>query len=110
MVPVTEVLREGPLGDVEIDEEHTPPGSVTVTVAVAMLTVDNTVVVAQEVTVDAGHCELVGDKVSEPVAVPLGSLEVGESDVDDDGPGPPEDVGEPVVDVPVCSRPHSSKL
>jgi hypothetical protein len=104
-VPVVEGLGEGPSDDEETDEEHPPP-SVTVTVAVATLTVDTTVVVAaQEVTVDAGHCELVGDRVSESVAVPLVPPEV------EEGPGPPEEVGELVMVVmPDCPKPHSSKL
>ena len=116
-VPVAEVLGEGPSGDEETGEEHPPP-SVTVTVAVATLTVDTTVVVAaQDVTVDARHCELVKDSVSESIAVPPvppevedGSgpfvpLEVAE------GPATPEDVGELVMVVmPDCPKPHSSKL
>jgi len=90
MVPVFEVLCEVP--------------AVTVTVAVAMLIVDTTAVVAQEVMVDAGHCELVGDKVSESVAVPLVAVEV-------EGLGPGEDDGELViVDMPDWGKPHSSRL
>jgi hypothetical protein len=116
-VPVAEVLGEDPSGDEEPDEEHPPP-SVTVTVAVATLMVDTTVVVAaQEVTVDARHCELVGDSVSESVAVPPVPPEVEDGSGPsvppevDEGPGPPDDVGELVMVVmPDCAKPHSSKL
>lgn len=104
---VSEVLPEGPLRDEEeSDEEHPPPCSVTVTVVAATVKV----VVAHDVTVDAGHSESVGDKDPVLVAVPLVLPEVSEPE-DGEGPGPPENVAELVIEeVPDCGTPHSSRL
>jgi hypothetical protein len=81
-------------------EEHPSP-AVTVT---GTLTVDITVVVAQEVTVDtAGHCEVEVTVDESFVPVPVVSLDPELDEVED---GPPEIV---VVAVPP-GRPHSSRL
>ncbi len=56
-VIVVEVVEVVPGGTIWV--EHPGPSNVTVTVVAAMLTVEMTVVV--EVTVDAGHSELVVD-------------------------------------------------
>ena len=113
------MLPEGPLCDGEV---HPSPRSVTVT---AKLTVDNTVVVAHEVTVAfVPHSPSLVDEGPELVPVPLVVLGVEDSDVeevDDLGPpdelGPPEDaVKDDVEDVNdpedelVVGTPHSSKL
>jgi len=110
IVPVSDVLYEGTLRDKEVEEEHPPPGAVTVTVVAAMLMVDITVVVPQEVTVDARQCDSLVDSVSPwlLVAVPLVVVEVDGLDIEEDGP--PEDVGELVADEVPCGTPHSSKL
>lgn len=115
----TEVLPEDPLCDGEV---HPSPRSVTVT---AKLTVDNTVVVAHEVTVAfVPHSPSLVDEGPELVPVPLVVLGVEDSDVEEVGEvgapdelGPPEDaVKDDVEDVDdpedelVVGTPHSSKL
>jgi hypothetical protein len=77
--------------------------------------VDNTVVVAHEVTVAfVPHPSSLVDKDPELVPVPLVVLGVEDSDVDEgDEMGPPEDAVEDADDPEdelVVSTPHSSKL
>lgn len=113
IVPEVDVLPGGPVRDEEMVEEHPSPWAVTVTVTVPTLTVDTTVVVDHEVTVDAGHCESVVDRVLE-VTVSLVLVDVEEPDLGvEEELGPSEEVGRPVVDddeVLAGGTPHSSKL
>lgn len=96
--------------------------------AAAKLKVDTIVVVAHEVTMEPGQCELLVDSgpvlVVDSLAVdllvdsPVDALvepdavsDVWDPDVVVDGPGPLEDVGELVVaDEVETGTPHSSKL
>ena len=114
MIVVPDVVEVVPGGPVWV-EEHPPTSSVTVTVVAAMLTVEMTVVVDHEVTVDAGHCELVvDDNVWEvELEVELVLVLVSVTDVEE----PPEVVDvvlvlveDEVVDEVEGGRPHSSRL
>ena len=109
VLEAVEVVSGGPVWV----EEHPPPSNVTVTVTAA--TVETTVVVDHEVTVDAGHCELVVDDrvVEVELAVELVVLLVSVTVVEE----PPEVVDvvpvlveDEVVDELKGGRPHSSKL
>lgn len=91
----------------DTEQGHSWPGAVTVTVVSVTLTVDITVVVPHEVTVDARHCEALVERVSPPLAVLVLLVDVRESDVGEEVL--PEFVGELVAEV-ACGTPHSSRL
>jgi hypothetical protein len=125
MVPGVEEVSDGPASVDKVEELQSPPFTVTVTVADPRLMVENIVVVAHEVTVEAGHCELVvdrewlldidslGDALGDPLVDPHVGADVGDSGVEGEELVSPEDVGELVAvdeDEAGCGTPHSSKL
>lgn len=108
-------------GPVRVDDpvvEQPSPLVVTVTVTTPTLTVETTVVVAQEVTVDAGHWEsVVEERVAEPevevevlvlvLVLVLESVAVVEEVVEE--AGGPVVVVDWVVEEVVVGTPHSSR-
>ena len=106
-------------GPVRVDDpvvEQPSPLVVTVTVTTPTLMVETTVVVAQEVTVDAGHCEsVVEERVAEPevevevlvLVLVLESVAVVEEVVEE--AGGPVVVVDWVVEEVVMGTPHSSR-